>query len=106
MVSKERLTLNKYQALAKSYAEIEGGESVHLVLAKLAVKIENMISGLAKVEEGKATINMDALEEEFGKLLWLLSSLISFYKFKLNDVAAINLAKLKAIKQKVENGQG
>lgn len=95
------MTLDEYQYKAMSYA-LDSAKSLSYMTFGLSGEVGELHSVLAKsLRDG---FDRDKMVEdcikELGDVLWFVSGIANQFGYSLDDVAAINLAKLESRKQR------
>lgn len=93
------MTFNDYQKLARRTANLDGSPTVRVVNWTLGLTGEaGEVADLVKkgVFHGHTDITAEDIAEELGDLLWYVANTASELGFSLEDIAAVNIEKLKA----------
>lgn len=91
------MTMNEYQALAArtiNNSMNRAQQEAH-ALHGLAAEVGEIHSLYQKIYQGH-TIDEAHIQKELGDLLWFVAELATAYGWRLEDVAAMNIDKLRA----------
>lgn len=91
------MTMNEYQDLAARTIrkDLTLTQARQHSLFGLCAEVGELLAIFQKELQGHE-INEDHLIKEGGDVLWMLAEFFSTYRIDLDDVATINIAKLKA----------
>lgn len=91
------MTLNEYQELAARTinTELTDSQQVRHALFGIASETGELLGLWQKAMQGHA-INDEHMLKECGDILWMLAELLTAKGYTLNDVAFMNIVKLKA----------
>lgn len=92
------MNFNEYQDLAAKFKNNWATPDSELAYLGLGVSGEagEVTDIIKKNFIGSKKINPDDLAKELGDVLWYLSQIAAFYDYKLEDIAKINIEKLRA----------
>lgn len=91
------MTLNEYQKLAARTInpKLDGADQECHALHGMVGEIGEIHSLYQKVYQGHA-INGEHIKKELGDLLWFVAELCTAYHWNMDDVAQLNIDKLRA----------
>ena len=91
------MTLNEYQELAARTinSELTTSQQVRHALFGIASETGELLGLWQKAMQGHA-INDEHMLKECGDILWMLAELLTAKGYTLNDVAFMNIVKLKS----------
>lgn len=92
------MNFNEYQDLAAKFKKEWDSKDCELAYLGLGISGEagEVTDVIKKNFIGSKMINPDDLAKELGDVLWYLSQIAQFYGFKLEQVAQMNIEKLRA----------
>ncbi len=106
------MDLNKYQKLARKTANYpNAGKNLTYPTIGLCGECGEVADKVKKIfrdcDNKVSSKNREAIGKELGDVLWYLSNISSELNFSLNDIAKINLEKIKSrIRRDKVNGSG
>ena len=91
------MKLDTYQNQARKYSVLENdADRIAYGLLNMAGEVGEITSKHAKAIRDKTPVDKSDLEKELGDLLWSICAYADGMGFSLEDVAKINLAKLRS----------
>ena len=97
--NKSMITANAYQIEAKKTAIFPSNKALEYLSLGLVGEAGEVAEKVKKVIRDKGGVfdkeSKNAIKKELGDVLWYLSNLCTEFNFNLDDVALLNLEKLK-----------
>jgi len=102
------MELNEYQELARSTAIYPKEFSVIYPTLGLAGESGEVAEKVKKsIRDNHGEFNKEAIQKELGDVMWYIANIASDLELKLEDIAQMNVAKLKSRQERgVLQGSG